>query len=78
MAFDRGSPGDYDIWGELIGDNSWSWAGLLPYFKKSETFMPPTLEQQIEYGITFDMDVQGTFGPVQSSYPPFISTTGSK
>ncbi|KAL2851237.1 hypothetical protein BJX68DRAFT_254844 [Aspergillus pseudodeflectus] len=76
MAFDRGSPGDYDIWGELIGDNSWSWAGLLPYFKKSETFMPPTLEQQIEYGITFDMDVHGTSGPVQSSYPPFISTTG--
>ncbi|CEL11614.1 hypothetical protein ASPCAL14715 [Aspergillus calidoustus] len=76
MAFDQGSPGDYDIWGELIGDNSWSWAGHRPYFKKSGTFMPPTLEQQIECGITFDVDVHGTSGSVQSSYLPFISTTG--
>ncbi|KAL3447144.1 hypothetical protein BJX65DRAFT_295823 [Aspergillus insuetus] len=63
MAFDRGSPGDYDLWGEIIDDDSWSWAGLLSYFKK-------------KYGISFDMDVHGTSGPVQSSYPPFISTTG--
>ncbi|KAJ0415356.1 hypothetical protein BJY00DRAFT_317894 [Aspergillus carlsbadensis] len=76
MAFDRGSPGDYDLWGEIIGDDSWSWAGLLPYFKKSETFTPPTVEQQAEYGISFDMDSHGASGPVQSSYPPFISTTG--
>ncbi|KAL2810042.1 hypothetical protein BJX63DRAFT_444926 [Aspergillus granulosus] len=76
MAFDRGSPGDYDLWGEVIGDNNWSWDGLLPYFKKSETFTPPTAEQQAEYGISFDMSVHGTSGPVQSSYPPFISTTG--
>jgi hypothetical protein len=77
MAFDRGSPGGYDLWGEINGDDSWSWAGL-PYFKKSETFTPPTVEQQVEYGITFYMDVHGTSGPIQSSYPPFIPTTGSK
>lgn len=34
MAFDRGSPGDYNLWGELIEDDAWSWEGLLPYFKK--------------------------------------------
>lgn len=34
MAFMRGSPGDYDLWAELIGDKSWGWDGLLPYFKK--------------------------------------------
>jgi choline dehydrogenase-like flavoprotein len=44
MAFDRGSPGDYDLWGEIISDDSWSWAGILPYFKKIETFTPPTVE----------------------------------
>lgn len=34
MAFDRGSPGDYNLWAELIEDDAWSWEGLLPYFKK--------------------------------------------
>ena len=35
MLFDRGSKGDYDIWGELLGDTvEWSWDSLLPYFKK--------------------------------------------
>ncbi|KAL4939209.1 hypothetical protein BDV06DRAFT_225234 [Aspergillus oleicola] len=71
MAFDRGSPGDYNLWGELIGDETWSWEGLLP-----ETFTPPTEAQQEELGISFDLDAHGTTGPVQSSYPPWISTAG--
>ncbi|KAL4798482.1 hypothetical protein BDV19DRAFT_396838 [Aspergillus venezuelensis] len=76
MAFDRGSPGDYNLWGELIGDDTWSWEGLLPYFKKSETFTPPTEAQQKELGISFDLAAHGSRGPVQASYPPWISTTG--
>ncbi|KAL3480888.1 hypothetical protein BJX99DRAFT_272582 [Aspergillus californicus] len=76
MAFDRGSPGDYNLWGDLIGDSAWSWKGLLPYFKKSETFTPPSEAQQKELGISYDVGVHGTSGPVQSSYPPFIYTTG--
>ncbi|KAL4954707.1 hypothetical protein BDW69DRAFT_183269 [Aspergillus filifer] len=76
MAFDRGSPGDYNLWAELIGDDTWRWEGLLPYFKKSETFTPPTEAQQKELGISFDLAVHGTSGPVQASYPPWISTTG--
>ena len=31
----RGTTEDYDRWGDFFGDKSeWSWAGLLPYFKK--------------------------------------------
>ncbi|KAL3428922.1 hypothetical protein BDV09DRAFT_203740 [Aspergillus tetrazonus] len=75
MAFDRGSPGDYDLWGELTGDDSWSWKGLLPYFKKSETFTPPSEDLQEEFGIGFKPDAHGFTGPVHSSYPPFITTT---
>lgn len=94
MAFTRGSPGDYDLWAELVGDDAWGWEGLLPYFKKvgpdkvlhvkpiltaqCETFTPPTEAQQSEHGISFDLDVHGTNGPIQSAFPPFITTTGSK
>ncbi|KAL4812299.1 hypothetical protein BDW67DRAFT_188812 [Aspergillus spinulosporus] len=75
MAFDRGSPGDYDLWSELIGDDSWGWEGLLPYFKKSETFTPPAKDIQEEFGIGYKPDAHGTTGPVQSSFPPFITST---
>jgi choline dehydrogenase-like flavoprotein len=37
MAFTRGHPGDYDRW-ERNGAAGWSFAGVLPYFKRSETW----------------------------------------
>ena len=37
MFFNRGSAGDYDAW-EALGNPGWSWAGLLPYFKKVSRF----------------------------------------
>jgi len=37
MMFDRGAPGDYDMW-EDLGNPGWGWAGLLPYFKKVSSF----------------------------------------
>lgn len=27
-------------WAKEVGDQRWSWEGLLPFFKKSETFIP--------------------------------------
>jgi choline dehydrogenase-like flavoprotein len=37
MAFTRGHPGDYDRWGQK-GAIGWSYADVLPYFKKVETW----------------------------------------
>lgn len=35
MIYSRGHPGDYDEWAAL-GCQGWDWAGVLPYFKRSE------------------------------------------
>ena len=32
----RGDASDYDQWGKTVGDERWSYKGLLPYLKKSE------------------------------------------
>ncbi|RPA74656.1 alcohol oxidase [Ascobolus immersus RN42] len=62
MVFLRGSKRDYDSWGV------WDYNKLLPYFKKSETFIPPSPEQERQ-GITWDKTNHGFNGPIQVSFP---------
>jgi choline dehydrogenase-like flavoprotein len=33
----RGAAVDYDHWSQVVGDDRWSYKGLLPYFKRTET-----------------------------------------
>ncbi|KAJ9606037.1 hypothetical protein H2200_009886 [Cladophialophora chaetospira] len=35
-SWTRGSKFDYDRWGDVVGDDRWSYNGLLPYFEKIE------------------------------------------
>ncbi|KAI7264019.1 GMC oxidoreductase [Hortaea werneckii] len=72
MFFNRGSAEDYDSWEEL-GNPGWGWKDLLPYFKKSETFTPPSFQIANEYAdiISPDLAPHGTDGPVGSSFPNF-------
>jgi choline dehydrogenase-like flavoprotein len=37
----RGDKNDYDAWGKLVDDARWSYAGMLPYFRKTETHHAP-------------------------------------
>lgn len=69
MAFDRASAADYDAW-EQLGNPGWGFNGLLPYFKKSTTFTPPTITGP-EFNITYDASYYGTSGPLQASFPNF-------
>lgn len=70
MAFDRASAADYDAW-ERLGNVGWNWNNLLPYFKKSTTFTPPSLLNTLALGITYDASYYGTNGPIQASFPNF-------
>ncbi|GJJ14381.1 hypothetical protein Clacol_008645 [Clathrus columnatus] len=71
MIFTRGISQQYDVWGTLNNDNTWSWDGLLPYFKKSEIFTPPTAEQVANGGMQFDPSFHGFNGSVKVGYPNF-------
>ena len=39
----------YDEWAALVGDDRWSYDGLLPYWKKAETYPTPGLEDHHGY-----------------------------
>ncbi len=36
-AWTRGDKVDYDLWGKIVHDKRWTYDGLLPYFRKTET-----------------------------------------
>ncbi|ROT42656.1 alcohol oxidase [Sodiomyces alkalinus F11] len=79
MFFMRGSAEDYDSWVWAAGEEheeafaeEWGWDNILPYFKKSVTFTPPTEEMVREYNITYDVEAAyGGTTPIHSSYRPF-------
>ncbi|KAF7889620.1 uncharacterized protein EAF02_002035 [Botrytis sinoallii] len=71
MFIDRGSKADYDAWGTLIGDDTWSWEGLYPYFIKSTTFTPPLEELKTHFDIRNNASGYGN-GTIQIGYPSFI------
>lgn len=56
MAWVRGHPGDYDAWAER-GATGWSYAEVLPFFRKSEAFTPCG-------DIVFDAEAHNTSGPL--------------
>lgn len=86
MVFMRGSAEDYEAWVWAAGEEheeefaaEWGWDNLLPYFKKSVTFEPPTEEMVEKYNITYDVEAAyGGTTPVWSSYRPFNWPATSK
>lgn len=41
----RGDRQGYDEWARVVGDERWSYEGLLPFFKKSESFPVPGMSE---------------------------------
>ncbi|KAF7357759.1 L-sorbose 1-dehydrogenase [Mycena venus] len=54
MVYTRGSKEDYDRWATVTGDSGWSWNKLIPYMRKNEHFIPPSVHH----------NTTGQFNPV--------------
>lgn len=46
-GWSRGDASDYDEWARIVGDECWSYKGMLPYFRKSEHHFDPKANPQI-------------------------------
>ncbi|BCS10581.1 hypothetical protein ALUC_31398S [Aspergillus luchuensis] len=65
QVFTRGPAVDYDQWADLVRDRRWSWNGLLPYFKRVETWYP-SVEMKERGCVTIDS--HGDRGPIKVSH----------
>ncbi|KAL4965004.1 GMC family oxidoreductase [Aspergillus stella-maris] len=54
----RGNRVEYDRWADVVGDERWSYEGLLPHFKRMET--------AVARGKEVDGNVHGVHGPIQN------------
>ncbi|KAK7451165.1 hypothetical protein VKT23_012496 [Stygiomarasmius scandens] len=74
MVFTRAEKQQYDAWGILNNDSSWTWDSLLPYFRKSEIFTPPN-DFQRENGANFVPSAHGfneLDGRVKAGFPNYF------
>ncbi|KAG8526149.1 uncharacterized protein KY384_000142 [Bacidia gigantensis] len=58
MAYQRGTISSYQAWAEEVGDPSYTFENLLPYFEKSLNFTPPKNEKR---GLNATPDYDDTF-----------------
>ncbi|MBP6111919.1 MAG: GMC family oxidoreductase N-terminal domain-containing protein [Sphingobium sp.] len=65
MIYSRGHPSDYDEWAEM-GAKGWSWANVLPYFRRSEANWRGASEHHGDEG-PLDVSPIRTFEPLFSA-----------
>jgi choline dehydrogenase len=79
MGYLRGSVGTHQRWADLVGDDSYTWENVLPYFKKSATFTPPNLAKRFPANATVQFDPtvfdNSLNGPIQVSYGNWVDVT---
>ncbi|KJZ74261.1 hypothetical protein HIM_06267 [Hirsutella minnesotensis 3608] len=83
MIYHRGSKSSYDLWAKDVGDDTYRLSNFEKYFKKSVNFTPPNKSKRpanISDSTTYDPNdflPTGKGGPVQVSYPNFVSPWGT-
>ena len=66
------SKSSIDNWSKL-GNAGWDWNTLAPYYRKFQTYIPPTEASKASLGVNYiDDSIQGHAGPIKSSYPNFV------
>ena len=79
MIYQRGSRGSYDLWAQEVGDESYSWNNMLPFFEKSVHVSPPkndlrVLNASVDFSTTA---YNRTGGPLKVSWPNYAMPFGS-
>ena len=73
LTFSRGTTGSYQLWADRVGDESFEFENLLPFFERSPTFTPPNYSKRgQESEILFDPQAfSPKGGPLEVSYTNF-------
>ncbi|KAL1886268.1 hypothetical protein Plec18167_000197 [Paecilomyces lecythidis] len=79
MIYQRGTKGSLDQWAELVGDESYTFDNVLPYYEKSPAFTPPNEEKRAANATPrYNPDAfSSSGGPLQVTFPNYASPFSS-
>lgn len=79
MWYQRGPAAAYQMWANAVGDQSYTFGNLLPYFQKSVQLTPMTGNSRVSNSTpSFAANMfSSTGGPLQVSWPKFASPSAS-
>jgi choline dehydrogenase len=78
MVHHRSSTASYQKWADEVDDQSYTLPNLLPYFKKSVTFTPPSGRSLTNISTNYDAsDFSNNGGPVQVGYGQWVTAGGT-
>ena len=69
MTYGRPCAADIDDWSKTLGVQGWSWADLLPYFRRSENLEidEPNIKNRNPRDCPIDQKLHGVGGPIHTS-----------
>ncbi|PSR79889.1 hypothetical protein BD289DRAFT_374900 [Coniella lustricola] len=72
LAYSRGSVGAFQLWADSVGDQSYTWSNVLPYYKKSMNFTPPNQQTRFHNATPlYDASQTARGGPLDITYPAY-------
>ena len=79
MAYQRGTKSSYQKWADVVGDQSYTFDQLLPFFEKSIKFTPPNNELRFANGTPeYDPSVLGNgTGLLSVTYSHYVQAFGT-
>lgn len=81
MAYHRSTVGSYQRWADLVGDPTYTFNRLLPYFKRTSTLAPPNAGKRMAPNATVSYDPTAfdnrLAGPLKVSWANWVDPTQS-
>ena len=73
-----GTKGSYDMWADLVGDDSYRYDEFLPYFTRHQNFTPPDSSNRFDNATPqYDDTVLGTDGKLEVIFPNYAGAFGT-
>ncbi|KAI4169655.1 MAG: hypothetical protein LQ343_005533 [Gyalolechia ehrenbergii] len=78
MAYNRGTVGSYQRWADEVGDQSYTFNNILPYFKKSLNFTPPDIGKRGANATPqYDAPTLSQAGPLDITYSNYAQASST-
>lgn len=79
MVYQRGTKSSYKLWADAVGDQSFTFDNLLPFFDKSAHFTPPNMYLRFTNGTpVYDSTVLADdAGPLSVTYSHYVQAFGT-